>query len=272
MRVRVGGEWNETDALDLRARGLDHDRRAVRVAIEGEANWLDCPVPGDLWERVGCIVPGMAVGTRAALAAAARSRGLHAPQDEQRRAVLERRAGIEVDPVETAPLRRRLAEASGATDRLRERVARLQGRVRAARADGREAAGEEEELATAIRRLSERETERAAARQALDRARARSAAARDVREERRRLADRAANLGRAARRHLADGLEAEFRAAVADIPGTGTPTDPFEADAVTRALAVARVGNPRAPLILDCDRFPDARSAADWLGSAVVRP
>lgn len=272
MRVRAGGEWHETDALDLRARELDHDRRAVRAAIEGEADWLDCPAPGDLWEHVGCISPGMAVGTRAALAAAARSRGLRAPQDEQRRAVLERRAGIEVDPVETAPLRRRLAEASGETDRLRERVARLQGRVQAARADGGEAADEEDELATAIRRLSERETERAAARQALDRARTGRRAARDAREERRRLADRAANLGRAARRHLADLLEAEFRAAVADVPGTGAPMDPFETDPVTRALAVARVGNPRAPLVLDCGRFPHARSAADWLGSAVVRP
>ena len=272
MRARIGGRWYETDALDLR--GTDRDRRAALDAVESGADWLDCPPPGDLWAHVGLVAPEATVRTRAALAAAARSRGLTAPQDDRRRAVLARRADIEIESVETAPLRRRLAEASGEIDRLRERVARLQGRTQAIR-DGSGASGGDStdgrELRAAIRRLSERETERAAARQDLDRARVRVRTARDAREERRRLADRAANLARAARRRLALRLEGEFRTAVAALPVSPRPEDPFDADPVVRALAVARVGDLRAPLVLDCDRFPDARTAADWLDAPVLR-
>ncbi|WP_254536499.1 DUF7856 family protein [Halomarina litorea] len=269
MRVRAEGTWRETDALDLREG--DRGREAVCEAVAGDAGWLECPAPGPLWDHVAPVAPGEPVPTRTALAAAARSRGLTAPQDDERRAVLTRRDGIEVESVETAPLRRRLAAASADTDRLRETVARLQGRVQATREADR-ATDDEDELAGAVRRLSERETERAAARQALDRARTRRRAARDAREERRRLADRAANLARAARRHLVERVDDEFRAAVDAVPGgEADPADPFESDPVTRALAIARVGEPRAPVVLDCDRFPSARAAATWLSAPVVR-
>lgn len=275
MRARVDGTWREGDALDLR--GTGRTREAVRDAVRGARDWFDGPAPGPLWDHVGCVTPDTTLSTRAALAAAARSRGLTAPQEDERRDVLARREDLEVETVETEPLRRRLAEASADTDRLRETVARLQGRVQVARegdGDGDGETDEEADLATAVRRLSERETDRAAARQALDRARVRRRTARDAREERRRLADRAANLARAARGHLVEGVEAEFRAAVDATPGhEGDPEGrgPFEADPVTRALAVARVGELRAPVVLDCDRFPSARAGADWLDAPVVR-
>jgi hypothetical protein len=272
MRARIDGRWRETDALDLRTSDRRPDPEAVRAAVETGADWLECASPGDLWTHVGCLPPRATLRTRAALAAAARSRGLAAPQDEEREAVLARRAAITVESVDATPLRRRLAEADRDADRLRETVARLQGRVRAAREAGEATDGEP--LRDAIRRLSERETDRAAATQALDRVRRRQRAARDAREERRRLADRAANLARAARRHLAVRLEPEFRAAVAAAPSLDTPpTDPFEADPTTRALAVAHLGTLRAPIVLafDPDRFASARAAADWLDAPVVR-
>lgn len=267
MNVDLPGATCERRAVDLR--GTDRGRADVRAAIRGEAAWLDAPSPGPLFERVGVVAPQTAVGRREALAAAARSRGLTAPQDDRRRAVRERLADVEVDleRIDTESLRRELAEASAETDRLRERVARLQGRVRAERAgDGSESA--EAALADAVRELSERETELTAAEQALGRARERRREHRDARERRRRLEDRAANLDRAARRHLAGELREEYREAVAALPGA---PEPDGADRVATALAAYRVGEPDAPVVLACDRLPGPAAAADWLDAPVLR-
>ena len=273
-------------------RGLDPE--AVGRAVRGGAGPVDvdCPEPEPVHEYVGVVRPGMGLSTRTALAAAARSRGLAAPHDEAVASVREELAGLSVPDagaeagVSPAAARRRLAGTEREVERLRERVATLRGRVQAAREAGHDPDEVQAELTEAARALSEAETERAAAREALDRAEERAREARDARERRRRLQDRAANLERAARAHLVDRLEDEFERALDALPAEGgrsrpaepAPSrpdspdrDPFDADPVAAALAVARVADLRAPVVLACDRFETPEAAADWLDAPVVR-
>ncbi|MFC6990001.1 hypothetical protein ACFQJD_17205 [Haloplanus sp. GCM10025708] len=182
---------------------------------------------------------------------------------------------FEVDGIDVAAIRRRVAEAGDDEAHLRERVAALRGRVQALReADGETAADAEAELESAITELSEVETERIAAEQSLSRAEARERAARDRRERRLELADRLANLERGARADLAATVYDEFTAAVATLPGDGDAggePGEYDGDAVTAALGVARVAPLRAPVVLAADRFDDAATAADRLDAPVVR-
>lgn len=214
-------------------------------------------------------------------------------------AIYERLATLDppADP-DVAAARRRVAGTADDVDQLRERVATLRGRVAAAREAGRDADDIETELTAAIRNLSEAETERAAAREAVDRARRRAREARDRRERRRRLEEKLANLSRDARAHLVDSLRERFAAALAAVPGwEGTrpadeskhqvgvsrpaedgsvvssgpvASDPFDADPVPAALAVCRVARLYAPVVLDCDRLGGPGSAAEWLDARVV--
>lgn len=267
MRLALDGH-RETDAADLRS---EVERADALAAVRGERDWLDCPAPGDLSARVGPVAPDDGVRSRTALALAARSRGETAPQDDDVRRLRVRLDAFEAERVDTASLRERLAAAGEDVERLRERAAHLQGRVGALRDAGDDASEAEATLAETMTELTERETERVAARQALTQARERRREGRDRREERRRLEDRLANRERAARRHLLDRVEPEFRAAVAALDGPDAGESAFDASPVTAALAVYRVGDPDAPVVLDCDRFDDARSAADWLDCAVIR-
>lgn len=269
MRLRADGVAREGSAVELSEAGLDAE--PVLRGIRGEPSpvEVDCPDPGPLHEFVGHVPPDASLRTRAALAAAARSRGVESARDPEVRRLRDRLAAIDPDRVDTREHRRRLAEAGETVERLRERVARLQGRLRSRREAGEDTEAAEEALAEAARELSEAETERAAAEQALERARRRRRAARDAREERLRLQDRIDNLRRAARAELAGRLADEFRAATRALPGgEGIGTD---ADPVTRALATVRVGEPSAPVVLSCRRFAGAGAAAEALSAKVVR-
>jgi hypothetical protein len=275
-------------AVDLRegsGPGSRFDPSAVAAAVRsgneaGEENdegigsvVVDCPAPRAVHEHVGVVESGMGLRARTALAAAARSRGLSAPQDDELASVRADLADVEVPETDAVAARERLAGTESAVVAARERVAELRGRVQAAREAGRETAELRDELAAAARELSERETERAAAREACDRAERRAREARDARERRRRLEDRAANLERDARAHLVDACRPEYARALAAVPGRAPSADgdPFDADPVPAALAVARVARLRAPVVLAVDRFESARAAADWLDAPVIR-
>jgi hypothetical protein len=269
MRIRVDGTVHEGPAVELS--GVDLNPAAVVRAVRGEPSpvTVEAPEPGPLHGHVGHIAPARSLSTRAALAAAARSRGMESARDDELARLRDRLAAVDPDRVSTCDQRERLAEAGEAVDRLRERVARQQGRLRSRREAGEDTAGAERALNEAVRELSEAETERAAAEQALERARERRRAARDAREERLRLQDRIGNLERAARRELADRLAEEFRAATRELPGGSGEGE--DADPVSRALAVVAIGEPAAPVVLDCDRFPDAPTAVEALSARVVR-
>jgi hypothetical protein len=286
MRVRVGEEHWRGRAIDLRGvrerRGVDLDSETVGGAVRGDTGAravrddaetiaIDCPGPGSVHEYVGVIRAGTNVQLRAALAAAARSRGRTAPQADELAAVRERLDDLDAPAIDLRDARRRVADASDEEAALRERVATLQGRVQALREAHADASDDlddvEAELAEATRRLSEVETERIAAEQALARARERATATRERRRERLRLEDRADNLRRAARKHLAGVVREPFEDARDEVP-VGVA-----GESVGEALAVARVAELDAPVVLgrDVGAFGSVDAAARWLDAPVIR-
>ncbi|WP_137286557.1 DUF7856 family protein [Halorussus salinisoli] len=274
MKVRLAGETRIGRAIDLR--DVDVDATTVVDAIRGENGddptvAIDCPDPGPVHEHVGVIRAEMDLSLRPALAAAARSRGRTAPQADELAAVRDRLDALDVSEIDLERARRRVADASDAAEELRERVATLRGRVQALREASAGTAVDmdaaETELEDATRRLSEVETERIAAEQALARARERARANRERRRERLRLADRESNLRRAARERLADGMRdafADARDAVPDGASVGGP--------VETALAVARAAEMDAPVVLvrGVDSFGSVEEASRWLDTPVV--
>lgn len=278
MRVVCDGVEHEGRAVDLRGAGVDvraeTAARAVRSAGSDREHRLtvECPEPGPAHERVGVIEEGGALARRAALAAAARSRGLSAPQDDAIERTRDALADLSVPSADVDAARRRVAAVDEREAELQERATRLAGRVAALRERDLDASEAVAEREAAIRRLTELRTERIAAEQALERAEAAAREARDVRERRLSLQDRENNLRRRARAHLADTLQEEFAAAVAAVPGEGrVDDDGFAGDPTTAALAVARVAAMDAPVVCACGRFPDAATAAEVLDAPVLR-
>lgn len=255
--------------------------RAVRREGDSDARVaVVADQPGPAHEHVGCIRPAVGLQTQTALAAAARSRGIETPHDaalagaREELAALESQRETETDQGtagERAQHRKAAAAATTETERLRETVAAARGRLQARREQGLNPAPAAEELAAAVERLSEAETEAAAARQRLQTIRERTRDRRDAREERFRLEERVANLERQVRKHRREQVHEAYVAALEAVPGVDSVTEPFEAEPVTRALAVARVAELSAPVVLACERFESAGAAADWLDTAVIR-
>jgi len=252
--------------------GAEPDPAAPTVAVAG-------PRPGPGHARLARLPPRGTTSVRALLAAAARSRGRTAAADEQVAALEAELASLSPPDVDVAAARRRVATAADREDRLRERVAALRGELRARRdldADPEPVAAD---LADAAAALSEAETERIAARQALARAEERAREARAERDRRLALQDRLGNRRRAARRELAAGIYPAVSDALAALPGDASPGDrpaAFEGDRALAALAAVRVADLDAPVVLapptpGAARFGDARAAAERLDVPVIR-
>ncbi len=285
IAVTVDGWTRQGEAVDLSGtdfagrEGQSVDGRDVTRAVRSEGPVagiaVECPAPTPVHEHVGHVHPETNVPVRTALAAVARQRGLDAPQDDELASVREQLADLDPPELDLSDVRERVAAVDGdEVQRLREEVAAHRGAAR--EREELDAAREPavERLTAAAGRLSDAETDKLAAEEALERARERAREARDVRERRLRLQDRAANLERAASEHLAGRLHEEFAAAVEAVPGEGRVPDrpaSFEGDGATAALAVARVAEMRAPVVLDCGRFDGAEAAARVLDAAVIR-
>lgn len=280
--MRTDAPRKEPTAADLET---DVDPRTLARAVRGEAvegirddvlEGIDPDAEGPAHEYVGVIDGTDDPPLRAALAAAARSLGRTAPQDDAIAECEARLEEIEPPAVDVASARRRVAEAGDRESRLQERVAQLRGRVQTLRELDREGALEaaESELAAATAELTEVRTDRIAAEQALDRATTRAREARDVRERRLRLEDRLGNLRRRTREHLASDVYGAFATALETVPGEASPGEvpgEYEGDGTTAALAVARVADLRAPVVVACGRFADAADAAVTLEAPVIR-
>jgi hypothetical protein len=268
MRVEAGERTFRGRAIDLREASITSSNAVAAVRSDGESSVLDidCPEPGPAHEHVGYIESGMSIRARPAVAAAARSVGINAPQDEEITEIEESFRSLNVEGSSLRTERRRVAEVSGSETELRERVATLRGRVQALRDFGEDSEEAESKLRSATRELAETATERIAAEQALEDARERQRSTRNTREQRLRLRDRRANLERAARGYLVRQVHKEFVAAVEVVPDGEqercrvTKPGSFEGDPTTAALAIARLARIRAPVVLACDvtEFVDA--------------
>ncbi|MDB2238433.1 DUF7856 family protein [Halorubrum ezzemoulense] len=208
------------------------------------------PAPGEVPGRL----PADA-GLRRQLAAAARSRGRTASVAGEIADIEAELAGIEVEPVDLTAARRRVAEATGEIERLKERVAALRGDARARRAVDAETDETLDDLEAAAAELSAAQTEAIAAEQALERARAEAARARDERRRRLRLRDRLRNRRGVARRELAEAMYPEFRRALAVVPSgdpsaAGTGPGAYDGDPVAASLAAVRTAALDGPVEL----------------------
>jgi hypothetical protein len=207
---------------------------------------------------------------RRELAAAARSRGNESPVRDECRRLRDEIAAIEVDSPDLAAARRRVAAAADQEERLKERVATLRGDVRARRAVEAETDAALDDLETAAAELSDAQTERIAAEQALERARRRAAAARDERERRLELEDRLRNRRREGRRELATELYPEFRDALGAVPdgepaNAGRKPSAYDGPEIAASLAAVRIADLDAPVALGVE-------AAHWLAVRESRP
>lgn len=246
---------------------LEADPARVAAAVRGPARPLGFD-PGPVHRHVGCLTEDTALSRRAALAAAARSRGETAPASEKLRRAREELVAMDPPAVDGAPAREAVSSAAEEVRRLRERVATLRGRLQARRESG-PADAAAERFRDAARELSEVETEHAAARERLAAARDRARTARDERERRLRLEDRIGNLERRERAQLAATVRPAVEATVTDVPGADV-AGLADADDLTAALAVARVADLSAPVVVACGRFDGVHEAAAWLDAPVV--
>lgn len=286
MIVAVDGTPHVGSGIDLRECAVGAE--AVRAAVCGTEGAgqrgggcgriaVECADPGPAYEHVGIVRPGMGFRRRAALTAAARSRGLAAPQDERLRRIRERLRELDEPDAAGATVadaRRTLETVEGEIERLREEVAALRGRVRAREDADRDTDAAMASFQEAAGSLAAAETRRVAARQALERRRRELRTLRDRHERRLRLEDRAANQERAARRHLVAAIEGRFADALAAMPEHDPGTDADSVPPRATALATARIAAIRAPVVLDladCGRFTSVQAAARWLDAPVVR-
>ena len=218
-----------------------------------------------LYEHVRVVAPGMSLPRREALVAAARLRGVETSVDAELSSLADELDSLAESVPSRVEARRRVAETAEDLDAKRERVATLRGRMRETKTENLES-----EYRSAIRALSEAETEHAAAREALEDARKRARAARDSRDRRLRLEDRADNLRRRARRELLEGVRPKADRAASKVPGNDA-TRFEDSDGVSAALALVRIARIRRPVVVACGRFPDRDTAERWLEAPVYR-
>lgn len=240
-----------------------HDSDAVSIRVETP------PAPA-VYDHIGCIRPDMGLRIRTALARAARTRGLETPYDSKLTEVREKLA----DLPEPESMEREATETVATTDadveRLRERVATARGRLIARRENDLDPTPAATDLADAITELSEAETTAAAARQRLERARETRREQRTIQEQRFRLEDRRGNLERKARQSLLEQVREAYTSTLHEVPGYDGPGEPFDVSPVIAALAIGRITDTQAPLVLSIDRFDDAAHARTWLETPVI--
>ncbi|WP_330631466.1 DUF7856 family protein [Halocatena halophila] len=269
MRVRIGSSVWLGPAVDLRAAELAVSGQQVAKAVHrseaiGEIS-VQCTPPDAFGRELIHIHSDRSISKSRLLALAARSRGLRAPQDEQR---LEIERQLREEPprsVDTAPLRERIATLGEEITELRERVMRLQGALSAMRTgDSEDEQRVRSTLSETVRRLSELETEREAVRQQLEQARTTNRRRRDEHDERLRLEDNAANLRRAANEWLTSRMSGAYARALHTAPDVASRT-------VRVALAIVRVGECASPVVIEADAFDSSMAARNWLDTPVIQ-
>jgi hypothetical protein len=272
MKVRVAGTMRHGRAIDLRQEPVDPDRLVASIG-DSEDRMVIGPHPGPAHSFVGFLEPGQSISIRPSLAAAARSQGMRSQYDEDIASLDRAIEAIDVEPVDLEPVRRRAAEAGADVAALRERVARLRGRLEAEREADRSTDETETRLREAITSLSEAETENVAAEQALTRAERDARAVRDKRDRRLSLVDERDNLSRRARSELSAHVYPQFRRALDAVPVDGcTGSAPGASDGGTFAagLAIARIARLRAPIVIADAPFDAPVAAQAALDAQVV--
>lgn len=240
-----------------------------------ESVTVSCPEPTALHRYVGCLRPAMGLRVRTALANAGRSRGLTTPVDDELTAARESLESVSTEAMTLDAHRETVAAAATTLDRERERVAYARGRLQERQEQGANTEPAQTALDEALQTLTEAETDAIAATQNYDSAREQLRKQRTTRERMLELEDEVANLERRARAHLVEQLRAEYRSTLGSVPGSDSsderlPDGVFDADPVRAGLAIARLGQLSAPVVVAVDRFESPAAASEWLDAPVV--
>ncbi|MFC7204869.1 hypothetical protein ACFQJC_15235 [Haloferax namakaokahaiae] len=285
MRIRLpDGTVRTGHAIDLSAFEFDPELVVEAVRADADADAvsdgdtsdlsIDCPAPGPGHETLG-VVPGSSRSDGHLLEAVGRSRGVTTPFDSDLTRLddrlLELSESVNVAPPDLDAARQRVAETGDDVARLREETAALRGRLAAHREA--EATDAIEATRTKLRetttKLSEVETERIAAEQRLSALEREARNVRDRRERRLKLEDALDNRRREVRAYFRDRYAAELERAVEALSQFDTATTADES--LVKTLACVRLAHLDAPVVLACDVFDDAETAADTLDTPVVR-
>jgi len=226
--------------------------------------------PGDVFDSI----PTRA-SLRSELAAAARSRGRTSSLGDTLETLRDSLGEIAPKSVDLEGPRRRVAEASGREEELKERVATLRGDVRARREVGAATDETLAELESAAAELASAQTERIAAEQALDRARKLAGRARDKRQRRLELRDRLENERRGARRELANEIYPAFCDALVDVPGgssarPGSDPSAYEGPVLAASLAAVAVADLAEPVALGTEAAAWVEAQTETVPQSVV--
>lgn len=268
-----------TESAQYRGRGIDLRETdisgpTVADALYAQSNTLSisCPSPGKIHQRVGWVREEREYSIRTALAATARALGYTSEFDQEITQISRQLEQLKTDDISIEAIQKQQAQLES-TARLEERIAELQGEIKARQASDRSADEQIQELQTIAAELSERKTRQTALQQRLDEQRQQLRKIRDQREERLKLQDRRENLRRQAREQLSRELQPTFKRALRSVPGEyelGDTPGTVQKGSTTAALAVCRIAPITGPIIVESNRFERPAAATAALQSSVI--
>lgn len=273
MRISIGKGSSQPSVIDLGTADID-GATLCRAIRDPDDDRVRSATPGALHDRLGHVSPRSAPAIRPTLALAMRSRKTSTPVDRALAAAESERDHLEVPEVNLDDVRRAVAETRQDKRALRERVARLGGKVSALRkTDGGDPSEAAEALQSTAKSLSEAETNHLAAVQRLEQKRDAARAARDVETHRLKLTDRIANLRQDARAYLVDTGWPCFTEAIDTIPReTSVGSDPssWSGPGWVAAIALLQIAELDAPVVVEGVQ-QQALATPERLGTTVIR-
>lgn len=273
MKISVGAIQGQGSVIELGDTDVDPEElyRAIHDPMDDR---IECATPGALHARIGHVSRTVEPAIRPCLALAMRTRRTSTPVDRALAAAESERNSLDVPDVDLDSERRSVAETRQKKEAIRERVARLGGRVTALRettgADPSEAA---DALQSAAKALSEAETAHFAAVQRLEGKRIAARDARDVENRRLGLTDKIANLEQEARDSLVEAGWGHFTDAVTALPTetvTGADPSSWNGPGWGAAIALLQIADVEAPVIVEGGE-PQALGTPERLGTTVIR-
>ncbi|WP_410765923.1 hypothetical protein [Haloferax sp. DFSO60] len=277
MKIRLlDGTVRTGRGIDLL--GFELDAETVADAVRDEASvpelTIDCPAPGPGHETLGVVSSSLSSPGNL-FEAVGRSRGESSPADSDLARLEARRRDVSTSANATPPdldsARQRVAETGADVARLREETAALRGRLTAHREaeDDGAVADVGRKLRETTTKLSEVETERIAAEQRLSALEREARGVRDQREERLKLEDALDNRRRESRAYFSDRYASAAEQTAETLADFASGSVAF--DSLLTTLACIRLADLDAPVVLACDFFDDAETAAAALDTPVIR-
>lgn len=272
MTIVLGGTQYEGPIVDLRDQPVDGSRIHDELRA-GSATPSSESTPGRLYDRIGHLHAQSSPALRPALRLAMRTHRVETPVDRALATAQRSRIAVEIPDSSLAAARAGVADAGEDEAALRERVARLGGRVTALRETvDADPSTDETALETATTALAEAETNHIAAKQRLSRARKEARLVRDRYERRRRLGDRVSNRQQEAQAYLVREGWHRFRRAVEAIPADAEPGEgpsDWSGPGWVATVALIHLAEMDTPIVVGSE-IPRSVVTPEFLGTPFI--